>query len=133
MKKNRSSKKWVISQHRDQYFKIAKKSGFRSRSAYKLLELDNKFKFLKNCKKIVDLGSYPGGWSQMVKKRNKNCKILAIDTKEMEKIEDIEFLCCDFQKENSKEIILKNSLFKSGRSDFRYGSQHNRQQRPRLY
>ncbi len=107
MKKNRSSKKWVISQHRDQYFKIAKKSGFRSRSAYKLLELDNKFKFLKNCKKIVDLGSYPGGWSQMVKKRNKNCKILAIDTKEMEKIEDIEFLCCDFQKENSKEIILK--------------------------
>ena len=92
-------------QHRDQYFKIAKKSGFRSRSAYKLLELDNKFKFLKNCKKIVDLGSYPGGWSQMIKKRNKNCKIIAIDTKEMEKIEDIDFYVVIFKKK-----ILKKSF-----------------------
>ena len=107
MKKNKSSRNWVINQHRDQYFKKAKTSGFRSRSAYKLLELDNKFKFLKNCKKIVDLGSYPGGWSQMIKKCNKNCKIIAVDTKEMDKIEDIDFLRCDFQKEVSKEIILK--------------------------
>ena len=63
MRKNKSSKNWIIQQHRDPYFKEAKHSGFRSRSAYKLLELEKKFKFLKSCKSIIDLGSYPGGWS----------------------------------------------------------------------
>ena len=58
MKKNKSSKNWIIQQHRDQYFKQAKSSGFRSRSAYKLLELNKKFKFFKNCKTALDLGSY---------------------------------------------------------------------------
>ena len=67
MKKNKSSKNWIIKQHRDQYFKQAKSSGFRSRSAYKLLELNKKFKFFKNCNTVIDLGSYPGGWSQMLK------------------------------------------------------------------
>ena len=107
MKKNKTSKNWVIRQHRDQYFKNAKTSGFRSRSAYKLLELDNKFKFLKKCKKIIDLGSFPGGWSQMIKKHTKNCKILAVDTKKMDKIDSVDFLCCDFLKEESKAKILK--------------------------
>ena len=68
MKKNKSSKNWIIRQHRDQYFKQSKSSGFRSRSAYKLLELNKKFKFFKNCRTVIDLGSYPGGWSQMLKK-----------------------------------------------------------------
>ena len=107
MKKNKSSKNWIIHQHRDQYFKHAKSSGFRSRSAYKLLELNKKFKFFKKCKTVIDLGSYPGGWSQMLKKNTKNCQILSIDIKKMEKIEGVDFLCCDFQKEESKEKILK--------------------------
>ena len=107
MKKNKSSKNWIIQQHRDQYFKQAKSSGFRSRSAYKLLELDKKFKIFKNCKTVIDLGSYPGGWSQMLKKNLKHCKILSIDIKKMEKIDGVDFLCCDFQSEASKEIILK--------------------------
>jgi len=107
MRKNKSSKNWIINQHRDQYFKEAKHSGYRSRSAFKLLELNKKFKFFKNCKAIIDLGCYPGGWSQIVKKNVKNCKILSVDIKKMEKIDGVDFLCCDFQQKDSKEKILK--------------------------
>ena len=107
MKKNKSSKNWIIKQHRDPYFKQAKSSGFRSRSAYKLLELNKKFKLFKNCKSAIDLGSYPGGWSQILKKNLKNSYILSIDIKKMEKINGVDFLCCDFQEKESKEKILK--------------------------
>ncbi len=107
MKKNKSSKNWIIKQHRDQYFKQAKSSGYRSRSAYKLLELNEKFKLFKNCKTVIDLGSYPGGWSQVLKQKIKNCKILSIDKKKMEKIEGISFICCDFLENESKKNILK--------------------------
>ena len=107
MKKNRSSKNWIIKQHRDQYFKQAKSSGFRSRSAYKLLELNKKFNIFSNCKTAIDLGCYPGGWSQILKKNLNNCKILSVDIKEMKKIDGVDFLCCDFQKKESKEKILK--------------------------
>ena len=107
MRKNKSSKNWIIKQHRDQYFKQAKSSGFRSRSAYKLLELNKKFNLFSNCYTVIDLGSYPGGWSQMLKKNLKNCKILSVDVKKMENIKGVDFLCCDFQKEESKEKILK--------------------------
>ena len=107
MKKNRISKNWIINQHRDPYFKEAKHSGLRSRSAFKLLELNEKFKFFNNCKAIIDLGSYPGGWSQIIKKNIKNCKILSVDIKKMDKIDGVDFLCCDFQKQDSKEKILK--------------------------
>ena len=107
MKKNKSSKNWIIKQHRDLYFKQAKSSGFRSRSAYKLLELNKKFKLFKNCKSAIDLGSYPGGWSQILKKNLKNSYILSIDIKKMEKINGVDFLCCDFKEKESKEKILK--------------------------
>ena len=106
MRKNKSSKNWIIKQHRDPYFKEAKHSGYRSRSAYKLIELERKFKFLKNCKSIIDLGCYPGGWSQVIKKKTKSCKILSLDIKKMEKIDGVDFFCCDFQKEGLKERIL---------------------------
>ena len=105
--KKKSSKNWIIQQHRDQYFKQAKSSGLRSRSAYKLLELNKKFRFFKNSKTVIDLGSYPGGWSQILKKNLKNWKILSVDYKKMEKINGVDFICCDFQEEESKEKILK--------------------------
>ena len=107
MTKNKSSKSWIIQQHRDQYFKHAKSSGYRSRSAYKLIELNKKFKFFNNCKTVIDLGCYPGGWSQVLKKNLKNCKILSVDIKKIKEIEGVEFFCCDFTKEESKEKILK--------------------------
>ena len=107
MRKNKSSKNWIIQQHRDPYFKEAKHSGFRSRSAYKLIELEKKFKFLKSCKSIIDLGSYPGGWSQVIKKNTKNCKILSLDIKKMREIDGVDLFCCDFQNDGSKEQILQ--------------------------
>ncbi len=113
MRKNKSSKNWIIQQHRDPFFKEAKHSGFRSRSAYKLIELEKKFKFLKNCKSIIDLGSYPGGWSQVIKKITKNCKILSIDLKKMKEIDGVDFFCCDFQKGDAKERILQYFKAKS--------------------
>ncbi len=106
MRKNKSSKNWIIQQHRDQYFKESKSSGFRSRSAFKLLEINNKFNFFKKCKTVIDLGSYPGGWSQIIKKNIKNCKILSVDLKKMEKIDGVDFICCDFRKDESKKRIL---------------------------
>ena len=67
--------------YQDHFFKEAKIKGYRSRSAFKLLELNQKFKFLKNGKKILDVGCYPGGWCQVVKEKMKKGKILAIDKK----------------------------------------------------
>ena len=90
MKKNKISKDWIIKQHRDQYFKQAKSSGFRSRSAYKLLELNKKFNFFKNCKTAMDLGSYTGGWAQKLKKNLKNCKMLSNDIKKMKKVDGVD-------------------------------------------
>ena len=68
MKKNRSSRSWIIKQHRDQFYKKSKILGYRSRSAFKLLELNEKFNFIKKNTNLLDIGSYPGGWSQVAKK-----------------------------------------------------------------
>ena len=65
MKKNRSSKNWIIKQHRDQFYKRSKTLGYRSRSAFKLLELNRKFKFISKNTNLLDIGSSPGGWSQV--------------------------------------------------------------------
>ena len=67
--------------YQDHFFRKAREAGYRSRSAFKLIELDKKFKFLKNGIKLLDVGSFPGGWSQVAIKKIKNGKILAIDKK----------------------------------------------------
>ena len=64
MKKNRISKNWIIKNNKDLYFKESKIYGYRSRSAFKLIEMNKKFKFLKKNLSLLDLGSHPGGWSQ---------------------------------------------------------------------
>ena len=97
--------------YQDHFFKKAKIEGFRSRSAFKLIELNNKFKFLKKGIKLLDLGSYPGGWIQVASQKIKNGKILGIDKKKIEKIRGTEFFTCDFHEEKSKKLIL--NYFKS--------------------
>ena len=72
--------------YQDNFFKKAKVLGFRSRSAFKLIELNKKFRFLKNNISLLDLGSYPGSWCQVVKKNNKDGKILGLDKKDVKKI-----------------------------------------------
>ena len=92
MKKNKISKNWIIKQHRDLYFKKSKAQGYRSRSAFKLIEMNKKFKFLHKKTNLLDLGSFPGGWSQAASEKIFDGKILAIDTKLMKKIDGVEFM-----------------------------------------
>ena len=82
--------------YQDHFFKKAKIAGYRSRSAFKLIELNNKFKFLKNGINILDVGSFPGGWSQVIKEKTKDGKVMGVDKKETEEIKGIKFLTGDF-------------------------------------
>ena len=109
MKKTKRAKKsrtWVIKQHRDQFFKKAKVLGYKSRAAFKLIELNKKFNFIKKNSNLLDIGSTPGGWSQVAAKIITNGKILAIDIKPMEKINNVIFLNNDFLEEKTQEKIL---------------------------
>tara|TARA_B100000767_G_scaffold271885_2_gene298452 strand:- start:545 stop:1171 length:627 start_codon:yes stop_codon:yes gene_type:complete len=109
MKKSKRAKKsntWRIKQHRDQFFKKSKTLGYRSRASFKLLELNQKFKFIKKNTNLLDLGSCPGGWSQVASKIILKGKILSIDIKEMQPIKNVKFLKCDILEKNSKEKII---------------------------
>ena len=88
MKKNKISKNWVNKQRRDTYVRQSKVDGYRARSAYKLKEIDEKFKIFKGGMLVVDIGAAPGSWSQYVAKVVKSGKIISIDLKEMENIEN---------------------------------------------
>ena len=84
MKKSKRVKKsnfWKVKLNRDQFFKESKKLGYRSRASFKLIELNQKFKFLKKNTNLLDIGSYPGGWSQVVSKIVTSGKIMSIDLK----------------------------------------------------
>jgi len=109
MKKTKRAKKsrtWVIKQHRDQFFKKAKVLGYKSRAAFKLIELNKKFNFIKKNSYLLDIGSTPGGWSQIASKIITNGKILAVDITPMEKIDNVIFLNNDFlEKETQKKIL----------------------------
>lgn len=110
-----SSKNWITRQFNDPYTKLAKQKGYRSRSAFKLIEINNKFKFLKNNLNILDLGSAPGGWSQVCADINKNGKNLSIDILNMEIIDNIFFYKKDFNDSNFLDFI--NDFFKQNKVD----------------
>jgi len=106
LRKNKISKNWIIKQKRDIYVKQSKIEGYRSRAVYKLQEINEKFKILKNGIHVVDLGAAPGSWSQFVSKNYKNSKIVSIDLKEMEKIENIYQIKGDFTDEIQQKKII---------------------------
>ena len=106
MKKNKFSKNWIIKQKRDIYVKQSKIEGYRSRAVYKLQEINQKFKILRNGTNIVDLGAAPGSWSQFVSRNFKNLKLVSIDLKEMEKIESIYQIKGDFTDEIQQKKII---------------------------
>ena len=110
-----SSKNWITRQFNDPYTKLAKQKGYRSRSAFKLIEINNKFKFLKNNLNILDLGSAPGGWSQVCAEINKNGKNLSIDILNMETIDNIFFYKKDFNDSDFLDFI--NDFFKQNKVD----------------
>ena len=106
MKKNKISKNWLKKQKRDPFVKGSKIQGYRSRSAFKLIEMNKKFKFLKKNISLLDLGSAPGGWSQVASKEIPFGKILSLDIKNIEEIKNVKFIKCDFLENNVYEKIM---------------------------
>ena len=109
MKKSKRIKKsnsWKIKQHRDQFFKKSKTLGYRSRASFKLIEINKKFKFLKNSTNLLDLGASPGGWSQVASHIITSGKILSIDIKEMEPIKNVRFLKSNILANQTKAEII---------------------------
>ena len=111
MKKNKISKNWINKQRRDIYVRRSKVDGYRSRAAYKLIEIDEKFKVFKNGISVIDLGAAPGSWSQYLSKKIKNGKIVSIDLNKMEKVDNVFQILGDFNEEENQTKI--KNLFKS--------------------
>ena len=107
MKKNRISKSWLIEQRRDYFVRQAKIQGYRSRSAFKLIDMNKKFNFIKSNTYLLDLGSTPGGWTQVAAKIITKGKILAVDVKQMEKQENATFLFGDINDSKIQEKIVR--------------------------
>ena len=111
MKKNRISKNWINKQKRDIYVRQSQVDGYRARSAYKLIEIDEKFKILKNGISVIDLGASPGSWSQYISRTVKSGRLVSIDIKDMEEIENTIQIKGDFTDLDSQKKI--KDLFKS--------------------
>ena len=104
MKLKPSSKAWIHEHINDEYVKRAQKEGYRARAAYKLIEIDDKDKLIKPGMTIVDLGSTPGSWCQVVVQRLKGQgRIIALDILDMQPINGVEFIQGDFRE----EVVLK--------------------------
>ena len=109
MKKSKRVKKsnsWRIKQNRDQFFKKSKTLGYRSRASFKLIELNNKFKFLNKNTNLLDLGSSPGGWTQVANQIIKSGKIMSIDINEMEPLQNVKFYKGDILDSQTKKEVL---------------------------
>ena len=106
MKKNKISKNWVNKQRRDTYVRQSKVDGYRARSAYKLIEIDEKFKIFKGDMFVIDIGAAPGSWSQYASKVVKNGKIISIDLKELEHIKNTVQIKGDFTSKDIQEKII---------------------------
>jgi len=100
-----SSVRWLERQLNDPYVKQAKAEGYRSRAAYKLIELDDRFALVKGARRVVDLGIAPGGWSQVVRKRAPKAAVAGIDLLETEPIEGVEILQMDFMADEAPAAL----------------------------
>ena len=107
MKKNKISKNWINKQRRDTYVKQSKIDGYRARSAYKLIEIDEKFKIFKGGISVIDIGAAPGSWSQYAAKVAKNGRLISIDLKVMEAIGNTVQIQGDFTEEKTQDEIKK--------------------------
>jgi len=107
LKKNKISKNWVNKQRRDTYVRQSKVDGYRARSAYKLIEINEKFKIFKGGMNIIDIGAAPGSWSQYASKAVKSGKIISIDLKEMLEIQNTIQIKGDFTTSEIQNQIKK--------------------------
>ncbi len=109
-----SSTRWLERQLNDPYVRRAKAENYRSRAAYKLIELDERFGLLKNVRNVVDLGIAPGGWSQVVRRKVPQAKIVGIDLLPTDPLDGVTILQMDFMDEDAPER-LKEEL--GGKAD----------------
>ena len=110
MKKSKRVKKsnsWKIKQHRDQFFKKSKTLGYRSRASFKLIELNKKYKFLKKNTNLLDLGSCPGGWSQVASQIISTGRIMSVDIKNMEPVKNVKFFKGDLLSNDTKFAVIE--------------------------
>ena len=107
IKKNKISKNWISKQRRDTYVRQSKIDGYRARSAYKLMEINKKFKIFKGGMVIIDIGAAPGSWSQYASKVAKNSSIISIDLKKIEQIRNTIQICGDFTDPEIQILIRK--------------------------
>jgi 23S rRNA (uridine2552-2'-O)-methyltransferase len=110
-KRTLSSQKWLERQLNDPYVIAAKRDGWRSRAAFKLIELDDKLRFLRPGYRVVDLGAAPGGWAQVAAERVKSLEgrgqVIAIDISEMESIPGVDILHMDFMLETAPAELVR--------------------------
>jgi len=109
-----SSNRWLSRQLNDPYVRQAKAEGYRSRAAYKLIELDEKFAVLKGVNRVIDLGIAPGGWSQVVRKLRPKAAVVGIDLLEVEPLEGVTILQMDFM-DDAAPTVLSEAL--GGKAD----------------
>ena len=107
MAKNNRKRHWRSNQSQETYFIESKKQKFRSRSTFKLIEINKKFKIFLRYSSILDLGAAPGGWAEYsVSKLNNKGKVIATDLVSMERINKVEFILGDFLNEDTQSTIL---------------------------
>ena len=104
-KRTASSTRWLQRQLNDPYVKQAKADGYRSRAAYKLTELNEKYDLLKGVTRVVDLGIAPGGWSQVVRKLKPKALVVGIDLLEVEPIEGVTIFQMDFMDDDAPRVL----------------------------
>lgn len=102
-----SSNRWLARQLNDPYVKRAQAEGFRSRAAFKLTELDERFKFLRGVKAVVDLGVAPGGWAQVIRRQVPRAAIVGIDLLDVDPIEGVTILKMDFMADDAPAALTE--------------------------
>ncbi|MDE2435949.1 MAG: RlmE family RNA methyltransferase, partial [Sphingomonadales bacterium] len=106
-KRTPSSAKWLTRQLNDPYVKLAKAQGWRSRAAFKLIELDDKYGLVKQAHRVVDLGIAPGGWSQVVRQRNPRAAVVGIDLLPTDPIEGVTIFQMDFMADDAPAALAE--------------------------
>ncbi|NLE05360.1 MAG: RlmE family RNA methyltransferase [Crenarchaeota archaeon] len=104
-----SSTKWLQRQLNDPYVSLAKQKDYRSRAAFKILEIDEKFKIFKKGCNVLDLGAAPGGWSQVIMDKVGKDKVLAVDILPMQPITGVKFIQQDFLASGAEDLIIAES------------------------
>lgn len=102
-----SSVRWLERQLNDPYVKQAKADGYRSRAAYKLIELDEKYALLKGVRRVVDLGVAPGGWAQVVRRKAPKAAVVGIDLLPTEPLDGVTLLQMDFMADDAPRLLAE--------------------------